>query len=62
VHAKQIKGDVGDLFRECEQRLGNRHRRANHNQLALDSPGDAQPHSRFRHRLHRPAQISATWR
>jgi hypothetical protein len=35
---KQIKGDVGDLFRECEQRLGNRHRRANHGQLELRPP------------------------
>jgi len=38
VHDKQIKGDVGDLFRECEQRLGNRHRRANHSQLAVRPP------------------------
>jgi hypothetical protein len=38
VHDNQIKGDVSDLFRECEQRLGNRHRRANHGQLALTPP------------------------
>ena len=38
LHDKQIKGDVGDFFGQCEQRLGNRHRRANHSQLELRPP------------------------
>jgi hypothetical protein len=38
VHDKQIKGDVRDLFGQCEQRLGNRHRRANLSQLELRPP------------------------
>ena len=38
LHDKQIKGDVGELFREGEQRLGNRHRRANRSQLELRPP------------------------
>jgi hypothetical protein len=34
----QIKSGLGDLFGPCEQRLGRRHRRANHSHLAVGSP------------------------
>jgi hypothetical protein len=38
VLGSQIKKGLSDLFGQCEQRLGIRHRCANHHHLELGSP------------------------